>query len=123
MRGAITPRLQSGRDRVSRLFKTLFNFNRSLGFEERRRQVVQGVKSRQHAPECEGCGDGDTHDRADPGDRAQVVSAAPKSGSPLKFSSSRTHVRQRISRSTISDGLNGASLRVADTRCRAMSAC
>jgi len=47
----------------------------------------------------------------------------PSWDSGLKFSSNKTQVRQRISLSTISEGLKGASFRVADTRWRAIVAC
>ncbi len=92
----------------------------SSGPEKNPPEIRERVESGQHAPEGEGGGDGDPHDRAQPGGRTQIISLEPCSGSDLKFSSRRTQVMQRISRKTISDGLNGASLRVPDTRWRAI---
>jgi hypothetical protein len=79
-------------------------------------QILKGAKARQHPPESQGGDDRNPHDRAQAGDGAQIISAEPSSGSVLKFSSRRTQVRQRTSRSTISAGLKGASFCVADTR-------
>ena len=83
---------------------------------------LERPKSRQHPTERKRGENGEPGDDAEPGDGAQLVSTEPSSASDLKFSSSRTQVMQRISRKTISVGLNGASLRVPETRCFAMLA-
>src|SRR5690606_26146666 len=101
---------------------TLLWFRSGSGPGKISRQILERVEPGQHPPERQGGDDRDADDRPKAGDGAQIISADPGSASGLKFSSRRTQVMQRISLSTISDGLKGASLRVADTRCRAIEA-
>src|ERR1700760_3224877 len=85
-------------------------------------EVFQRVEPGQHPPESQDGDDRDSDDESQSDRDTQIISFEPSSGSDLKFSSRRTQVMQRISRKTISDGLNGASFRVPDTRCRTILA-
>ena len=97
-------------------------FRTGSGRENILPDVLQRLEACQHPPKSKGGDDRDPDDCAQTGGGAQIISAEPSSGSVLKFSSRRTHVRQSTSRRTISVGLNGASFCVADTRCRAIVA-